>query len=264
MRERNIPIQNSAQTGLNLSRRRLLIDLCILVAIGLLMGFLGPFGSDRAPTGLRYAYWMMCMVGGGVVAIGGDMILQRRITKTWQRVLVGSVALTPFVSLIVLLSEHWVMGGRLDWQGFTNLLWQVWPILLAVIAVQALIWHRPASEVQTRTIIAPPLPEAEAQFRRRLSAKRRSAKLLAIQAQDHYLMVHTDAGDEMITMRFADALSELEQAHGWQVHRSWWVSADAVEAVRWQRGSARLTLAGGLCAPVSRTYGPTVKAAGWF
>ena len=113
-------------------------------------------------------------------------------------------------------------------------------------------------------MIAPPLPEAEAAFRRRLSAKRRGARLIAIEAHDHYLKVHTDAGEELITLRFADALEELALAHGWRVHRSWWVAADAVEAVRWRRGGGEIRLVGGLTAPVSRTHGPTLKEAGWF
>ena len=117
---------------------------------------------------------------------------------------------------------------------------------------------------ETRTLVVPPLPEAEAVFRRRLSAKRRSARLIAIEAHDHYLRVHTDAGAELITLRFADALDELSRAHGWRVHRSWWVAADAVQEVRWRRGVGEIRLVGDLTAPVSRTHGPVLKAAGWL
>ncbi|MGH7028425.1 LytTR family DNA-binding domain-containing protein [Brevundimonas sp.] len=236
----------------------------MLVAIGLLMGFLGPFGSDRIPDAERYIYWMICMVGGGLIGIAADELLSRRVTAAWRRVAVVSVFMTPAVSLLVMSTEHLLMGGRLDWQGFMHLLWQVWPILLAVMAVRALVWRRSPARVETRTIIAPPLPEAEAAFRRRLSAKRRGARLIAIEAYDHYLKVHTDAGEELITLRFDDALEDLAGAHGWRVHRSWWVAADAVEDVRWRRGAGEIRLVGGLTAPVSRTYGPVLKEAGWF
>lgn len=261
MRERIITADDSRASP---RARRWMIDLCVLVAIGLLMGFLGPFGSDRAPDGPRYAYWMICMVGGGVIAILGDQLLGRFIKNTWARVLTGSVLLTPFVSLLVLYAAHVVMDNRFDWQGFFRLPKQVWPILLAVLAVQALTWRRPQTRVETRTVVAPPLPEAEALFRKRLSAKRRSAALLAVQAYDHYLKVHTNAGEEMITLRMADALSELERAHGWQVHRSWWVSADAVSSGRWLRTTGELTLNNGMVVPVSRTYRPILKEAGWL
>lgn len=244
--------------------RRWSVDLAMLVAIGLLMGFLGPFGSDRIPDAYRYIYWMICMVGGGVIGITADELLSRRMASGWRRVAVVSVLMTPAVSLLVLSTEHLLMGGRLDWHGFMRLLWQVWPILLAVMAVRALVWRRSPARVETRTIIAPPLPEAEAVFRRRLSAKRRAARLIAIEAHDHYLKVHTDAGVELVALRFGDALEELAGAHGWRVHRSWWVAADAVEDVRWRRGVGEMRLVGGLTAPVSRTYGPVLKEAGWF
>lgn len=204
------------------------------------------------------------MVGGGVIGITADELLSRRMASGWRRVAVVSVLMTPAVSLLVLSTEHLLMGGRLDWQGFVRLHWQVWPILLAVMAVRALVWRRSPARVETRTIIAPPLPEAEAAFRRRLSAKRRAARLIAIEAHDHYLKIHTDAGVELVALRFGDALEELAGAHGWRVHRSWWVAADAVEDVRWRRGVGEMRLVGGLTAPVSRTYGPVLKEAGWF
>ncbi|HEY8004423.1 MAG TPA: LytTR family DNA-binding domain-containing protein, partial [Phenylobacterium sp.] len=101
-------------------------------------------------------------------------------------------------------------------------------------------------------------------FRQRLSAKRRAARLIAVEAEDHYLRVHTDAGDELITARFSDALLELGSLAGYQTHRSWWVAAGAIEAVRWRRGRGELRLAGGLAVPVSRTHSSTLKQEGWF
>jgi hypothetical protein len=244
--------------------RRWGIDLAILIAIGWLMGFLGPFGSDHIPVVIVYVYWMICMVGGGLIGIGLDDLLSRRLPEVWRRVLVVSLLMAPPVSLLVLTTQLILIGGTFDGPGLLKLLWQVWPISLAVMTVRALVWRRVPVRVETRTIVAAPLPEAEAAFRRRLSAKRRGARLIAIEAHDHYLKVHTDAGEELITLRFAEALAELALAHGWRVHRSWWVAADAVEGVRWRRGVGEMRLACGLTAPVSRTYAPLLKEAGWF
>jgi hypothetical protein len=244
--------------------RRWAVDLAMLVAIGLLMGFLGPFASERAPVLLRYVYWMICMVGGGLIGVAADELLSRRIVATWRRVVVVSALMTPAVSLLVLTTEHLLMREPFGWPGYRRLLWQVWPILLAVMVVRTLAWRRPPARIETRTVVAAPLPEAETTFRRRLSAKRRGARLIAIEAHDHYLRVHTDAGAELITLRFADALDDLALAHGWRVHRSWWVAADAVEAVRWRRGAGEARLVGDLVAPVSRTYAPVLRDAGWF
>lgn len=244
--------------------RRWAIDLAILLAVGLLMGFLGPFDSEQIGIGVRYAYWMICLVGGGLIGVLADELLSKQLTVIWRRVVVVSLLVTPLVTLLVLTTQNVLMGQPFGWPHYLSLLWQVWPILLAVMAVRGLVWRRLPTRIETRTVIAPPLPEAEATFRRRLSARRRVARLIAVEAHDHYLKVHTDAGEELITLRFADALNELAQAHGWRVHRSWWVAADAVEDVRWRRGLGEMRLVGGLKVPVSRTYGLVLKEAGWF
>lgn len=244
-------------------RRRWAVDLAVLVAIGLLMGFLGPFGSDRIPAPYRYAYWMSCMVGGGGIGVVLDRLLERRLPYPWRRALLVSALMTPPVTLWVRISEAVLLGDRFDWGDYAPLLIQVLPISLAVMLVRALVWRPRPTRIETRTVVAPPMPQAETTFRRRLSARRRTARLIAVEAHDHYLKVHTDAGGELITLRFADALAELDKVHGWQVHRSWWVAAEAVEAVRWRRGTGEARLAGGLIVPVSRTYAPVLKDAGW-
>ncbi len=246
------------------TRQRWAIDLAMFVAMGLLMGFLGPFASERSPVVRRYVYWMLCIVGGGLIGVVLDYGLQRRVPETWRRVAVISLLMTPLVSLHVLTTELVVMHWWSGWQGFWKLMPQVLPIALAIMVVRALVWIPRPHRVETRTVVEPPLPEAETAFRKRLSAKRRGARLIAVEAHDHYLKVHTDAGEELITLRFADALDELAKVHGWRVHRSWWIAAEAVEGVRWRRGAGEVRLAGGLEAPVSRTYAPVLKEAGWF
>jgi hypothetical protein len=243
--------------------RRWAIDIAMLVGMGLLMGFLGPFDSNEASVGTRYLYWTICMVGGGLIAFAVEDGLKLRLRDIWVRVAAASALATPLVTLFVLTTQYLLFDQGFRWIVYGQLLWQVCPIMLAAITVRALVWRRSPTRIETRTVVAAPLPEVEAAFRRRLSAKRRGARLIAVEAHDHYLKVHTDAGAELITLRFADALSELALAHGWRVHRSWWVAADAVQSVRWRRGAGELHLLGDLKAPVSRTYAAVLKDAGW-
>jgi LytTr DNA-binding domain len=243
--------------------RRGLSELALLLAVGAFMGTIGPFGTGALPTDYVYVYWIAAIVGGGVIGIAVDETLGRRAGGFWPRLAVSSILMTPAVTLLVLMLGYWLAGQSLALSRYLGLLWQVLVISAPVMALRALAWRRPRTVVETRTIVAPPLPEAEAAFRRRLSARRRGARLIAIEAHDHYLRVHTDAGPELVTLRFADALAELAAAHGFRTHRSWWVAADAIEGVRWRRGAGEARLVGGIAAPVSRTHAPALKEAGW-
>ena len=118
----------------------------------------------------------------------------------------------PFVTLLVMAAGSLIEGEVAGLPPHLSLLWQVSVIAAPVMAVRALIWRPLQTIIETRTIVLPPTPAAESAFRQRLSAKRRAARLIAIEAYDHYLRVHTDAGCELLTLRFSDALLDLQAA----------------------------------------------------
>ena len=244
--------------------RRVGAELALLLALSVFMGAVGPYGTSAMPFGRRYIYWLACIVGGGAIGIAIDETAGRRVGGFWRRVAVSSLAMTPAVTVLVILINFAMTGQPLAPVRPFALLWQVWIISVLVMTLRALVWRPAKTQIQTRLVVAPPLPEAEAAFRRRLSARRRAARLVAVEAYDHYLRVHTDAGAELVTARFAEALDELAGAHGYQTHRSWWVAGDAIETVRWRRGVGEARLIGDVVAPVSRTHAPALRAAGWF
>jgi DNA-binding LytR/AlgR family response regulator len=98
----------------------------------------------------------------------------------------------------------------------------------------------------------------------RLPAKLKGAVIYAVSAEDHYLRLHTSKGADLLLMRLADAIVELEGLEGAQTHRSWWVARDAVEGARREGDRAVLVLKGGVEAPVSRPNVKPLKDAGWF
>lgn len=240
--------------------RRGAIELLLLLALGLLMAVLGPYGTLEVPPAVRTLYWLLAIVGGGAIGIAMDLVLGSRIGGFWKRVLAVTLAMTPAVTLLVYGLNLWLLDAPPGIRWLPRLSWQVFVIAFLVMAMRALLWRR---VVETRTLFMPPMPEAERAFRLRLSARRRTARLIALEAEDHYVRVHTDAGSELISMRFADALAEIAQAHGYRVHRSWWVAADAIVDVRWRRGSGEAHLQGALVAPVSRNHAAVLKQAGW-
>jgi hypothetical protein len=240
--------------------RRVLLELALLGAVGLVLGLLGPYRTLDVPPLLRTVYWLLATLGSGAVGILFDAVLGPRIRGFWLRVAVVALAMTPPVTLYVYALNALLLDLPRRWWLLPELGWQVLVVASALMALRALAWRR---VVETKTVVVPPLPEAEREFRLRLSAKRRTAKLIALEAEDHYVRVHTDSGSELVAMRFAEAMAELALAHGYQLHRSWWAAADAIEAVKWNRGSGEARLTGGLVAPVSRGCATALKEAGW-
>ena len=201
------------------------------------------------------------MVGGGVIGIAIDVLVQRWITGFWTRLAVVSLAMTPPVSILVWGVSLAMLGPYQNQPHFRDLFFQVFIISFAVMALRQLAWRGVWTERAAPAVDAADTAEA---FRQRLSARRRAARLIAVAAEDHYLRVHTDAGDELITARFSDALLELAGVAGYQTHRSWWVAADAIDEVRWNRGRGEARLKCGLTVPISRSNAAPLKAAGWF
>ena len=84
-------------------------------------------------------------------------------------------------------------------------------------------------------------------------------RILALQAQDHFVRVTTPVGSELVLYRFNDAIREMGRDAGLQVHRSYWVARDAVRALRYIEGQCLLELSNGTHIPVSRARREVVK-----
>lgn len=239
--------------------RRLCADVTLWAGVGVVMAVLGPFGSSERTLFERLVYWQLCMVGGGVIGIAIDRPVRRITQHFWLRLAAVSVLMTPFVTVLVMFTNHCLAGVRLTWAHLLQPWFEVFVVCFAAMLFRQLVWARAPQPGP-----AEPDQDPLETFRLRLSARRRAATLIAVEAEDHYLRVHTDAGEELITARFGDALAELARAPGFQTHRSWWVAADAIDAVRWRRGRGEATLKCGLIVPVSRSNAAPLKAAGWF
>ena len=84
--------------------------------------------------------------------------------------------------------------------------------------------------------------------------------LLALEAQDHYLMVHTRRGSALIHMRLSEAVQILPPQLGFQAHRRWWVARDEVAGLRRDGHQTLIDLTGGLTVPVGRTFLAAVRS----
>lgn len=245
--------------------RRAIAEIALLIGMGLFLSLLGPFGTIESPDLVRLTYWPAVIVGGGVIGILVDDLLGLRLGGFWPRLISVTAVMTLPVTALVFEISNLMLYPPAARPHFVPLIFQVGVISFAVMVLRQLAWRA----VWTERAIGPATPtpargDPPGAFRQRLSIRHRNARLLAVEAEDHYLRIHTDAGQELVSARFGDALEELSPMAGYQTHRSWWVAADAIEAVRWRRGRGELRLAGGLTVPVSRTFTPALKREGWF
>lgn len=245
------------------------IRLSIIGGTALFLAWLDPFRGGADPFGARLLYWLAIMVYGHLCA----EIVMWLITRTrparpptgWMYVLGALVAAAP-ITLGVMALEGLVWSQNAP-RYFVVLYPNVLGICAAVFGISWLASRDERASVPPAA--SPPDPAAapswrDAGFAKRLPARLREAELLALAAEDHYVRVITDAGEELVLMRLADAVEELDGSDGAQTHRSWWVARHAVRSAARGNGKATLTLTNGATAPVSRRYAPDLRQAGWF
>lgn len=75
------------------------------------------------------------------------------------------------------------------------------------------------------SVPAPAPPQAAlASARQRLLERlppHQRGRIRALEMEDHYVRIHTDAGAPLLLLRMRDAVAELDAIAGEQVHRSW-------------------------------------------
>ena len=251
--------------------RTLLIELTVIVAIGVLLALLGPFGSFESPLADRLVYWLGLGVGGYLI---------------FRPIMTAAATIADRLDLPE--AGAWIAGLLLAAMPMSLLVWAVAPVrpagpptlgaLLAVYtnvlivgAVVTLVYWFVSRGERKGTRSAPaqlPLPLAgdagpTPAFLGRLPPHL-GRELLALEMEDHYVRAHTAAGSTLILLRLRDAVTELAGVDGMQVHRSWWVARGAVERPVIDGRNVRLKLKGGIEAPVARNSVEALRAAGWL
>ena len=240
--------------------------MAIAAAAGLFMAYVGAFGTGAAPLGPRIGYWLTTMVSAS--AIGFALYYPAEARGWLERrpgLGIGLLALVMAIPLTVLV---WLMTALFFPQMMSldpGLLIADFPPVLLISAVMTAINYLVATRTpQSHPTHAAPAGSAPAKFLERMPPKLRGAELYAVESQDHYLRLHTSRGADLILMRLADAVAELDGIEGAQTHRSWWVAKAAVTDAKRGDGRAVLTLKNGLEAPVSRSYAGGLRESGWF
>lgn len=228
---------------------------------GVFLALIGALGSYQAPLLTRLAYWVGLCLAGAVVGTGVTHLIGREGRADNHPWLYGALTVVlvtaPFTGVVWFVSEALFNRG-LRLETLPRYLLPVGIVTVAMTILNFLVQRRP---IETH---AAPIGAPKPRFLDRLPSKLRGAELHAVEAQDHYLRLHTSRGQDLILMRLSDAIAELEGIEGAQTHRSWWVAKEAVEDARRGDGRAILSLKGGVEAPVSRAYAKALREAGWF
>ena len=246
-------------SGVGERGRRSFLKLMLVLAVGAMLGRLGPFDTfSQLSSGERYAYWigltlLMWLQGVAILALI-EPPLGRNGWQKWLTVVIAALLAAVPTGFEVAWAEMVLRVER-----------DLGPIdLVAIIGDVALLsvplllltqgWREKPAELSVQ-------PEADgAGHLVTMMAPARRGSLLALASEDHYVRLYTPAGDELIAMRFRDALDRAG-ADGLQVHRGWWVASDAVESIERAGDGLQLNLRNGLSVPVSRSYAQQVRKA---
>lgn len=238
----------------------------VAACAGAFLAVAGAFGTDALPLGPRLVYWVPTMlIGAALGAVVSGLVATRAPTQsrlaTWA---VITVLISGPLTLVV-AGYTAIMFGQSP-ASLTFLFGAVVAVSAAMTAIMMLA--RPPTvmtdEAAPQAGAPPGSPPAAPAFARRFPPKLMGAVLYALEAEDHYLRLHTSKGEDLILYRLADAIAELEGLDGAQTHRSWWVARAAVADVRRGEGRVDLVLPSGAVAPVSRRNVKVLKELGWF
>lgn len=238
------------------------IELTACLAVGALLGLFGPFGSfiNDGPM-IRVAYWviviLICGVAYGLAIRALAPHARRRHVPVWAwmpvMVILVSLPLTVITRLVA--AGFWPAIGKrvevVEWYG------QVVVISLAYVALRTLLFRGLSEKSVEPTAVGAP------EILRHLPP-RLGAELLCLSMEDHYVRLHTKRGSVLVLMSLSQAMEQLGDLEGLQVHRSWWVARRAVDRVVEEGRNVRVVLTGGIEAPVSRANVARLRSAGWL
>jgi DNA-binding LytR/AlgR family response regulator len=230
--------------------------------VAVIVALSGGFGTGVLTVVPRVLYWVALAAVGAAIGI---LVARYGFPAFWftqkpiaaWAIIVASITapMTLLVAASTAVIHHIVLRPELFAEVFPSTL----ATTAGMTALAFLVRRHGPVETHAAASDAPP-----AKFLARLPARLADADLWAIEAEDHYLRLHTSKGQDLILMRLSDAVAELEGIEGARTHRSWWVARSAVTRADRADGRATLTLIDGAEVPVSRAYAKVLREHGWF
>jgi DNA-binding LytR/AlgR family response regulator len=237
-----------------------------------ILAFLAPFSTYRFDIIGRVGYWTIQMAAWLILSQGAAWLVWQvpsLRSRAAQRRIIGTVVATPPMMVVVGVATNMMIGWQpnaadlveffvsisLIGGGYTYLADRLVESVTAAPAGHAPVVLAPGLEtngIDEESLKLGGGPTHTALIERLPPHIR--GEILCLQVEDHYVRVHSRNSNAMVLMRFSDALRGIDHIPGSQVHRSWWVAADAVIELRRTGRTAQLTLRNGTSVPVSQPY----------
>jgi hypothetical protein len=254
----------------------------VLAAIVLLFTAIGPFGTgDHMALMPRFGFWLVNMfVGTGIAVvfvIAANIFLEPWVATPFLRMFTGSLLSCPATGFLTMLNVYSWRGPAPSWSTYLENTAQSLPIAVVFTLIfwtsmrheklyreQALVETAgsavpPSADAPKESANLPKLPPEPPPLTARLKPENRGA-IQRISAEDHYTLTVTSRGRELILIRFSDALSELGETVGTQIHRSHWISRACFDTLVSREGKLLARLKDGTELPVSRSFAAEVRA----
>lgn len=229
------------------------------IAIGALLGVAGPFGSQTVlGAAAKYTFWMVIALAGFGSAAAAERALSTTLAGKASAVRIVAVAAASAVPMTFFVA--WAMGVARPGRVFSPV--QLLGLFPYVALVQLLMARVICTDAPIAAAARANEPAAMPEYPSELLSKLPTGlrrDILALEAEDHYLRVHTLHGSALILMRLADAAAMIDTRLGLRVHRSWWVAREGVRALERTSGRAIARLVDDTAVPISRTYLPAAR-----
>lgn len=235
--------------------------LFVFLAAILVTTVIGPFGSYAVLSlGERFVFWT-----AAISAVAIPMRMAMRVTLPSARLgrlppvariaLGASLAAVPGTGLVLIVSAV-LWPSAFVGESIARTWFQV-----ATLGFVIGCFHLLAAPAHPTP--ADPVPDPARRPRSPFLARLDPAlgtDVVSLSMQDHYVEVTTTAGSQLLLLRFADALKELDGIDGLRLHRSHWAAVAHVECLGRDNGKLRVRLSDGRHLPVSQTYARDIRA----
>ncbi|WP_418135735.1 LytTR family DNA-binding domain-containing protein [Agrobacterium sp. El2ro-1b] len=248
-----------------LQSRRLWLTFLAVLAIFILTG---PFGtSETMSFADRLLYWTIVHGGAWIFAISfsviANTILAGDIGNMLTRMMIGSLTSALPIGLLLTVTNQIFYGREMALASVLKSSLSSLPLCAIFCLLSYLTTcqsFEKVAEAATDINAGADLDvNGSIPLLERLPPQKRG-ELLRLSVQDHYTQIVTTRGQQLVLLRFADALKELGQTAGLQVHRSHWIADADIVSLRKQAGRLHVMTRDSTEIPVSRSYRAAVQA----